>query len=92
MANQLDELINCPICFEKFVNPKILPCHHTFCDACVIKMEKGHCIECPMDRKVFEITLVKSDFQKLQVIDVFMDLQTKIVNSRSTRIRTERHR
>ena len=69
MANKIDELINCQICFEKFVNPQILPCHHTFCESCVIKMEKGHCIECPMDRKVFEISSIQRDFQKVDVME-----------------------
>ncbi|CAG2189865.1 unnamed protein product [Mytilus edulis] len=29
--------MECPICFEDFVLPKLLPCGHTFCDNCVRK-------------------------------------------------------
>ncbi|XP_052093038.1 uncharacterized protein LOC127729320 [Mytilus californianus] len=29
--------MECPICFEDFVLPKLLPCGHTFCDNCVKK-------------------------------------------------------
>ncbi|KAJ8316382.1 hypothetical protein KUTeg_006396 [Tegillarca granosa] len=30
-----DDLVTCPICFEQFINPKCLPCLHTFCQPCL---------------------------------------------------------
>ena len=32
-----EEVMNCSICCEPFENPKVLPCHHTFCTACLEK-------------------------------------------------------
>ena len=29
--NQLEQLLTCPICLDRFRNPKLLPCQHTFC-------------------------------------------------------------
>lgn len=31
----IEELVQCPICFEKFSQPRMLPCQHTFCLSCV---------------------------------------------------------
>ena len=31
------DLLNCPICYETFKNPRILPCLHTFCEECLEK-------------------------------------------------------
>lgn len=33
---QLEQILTCAICLDKFKNPKLLPCQHTFCgDACM---------------------------------------------------------
>lgn len=32
---QLDSLTVCPVCFQKFNIPRILPCSHTFCHDCL---------------------------------------------------------
>ena len=46
IANQLE----CSICLEQYVEPKILPCFHTFCLACLCQIEpeeeKIRCPEC----------------------------------------------
>ncbi|KAK9732398.1 NHL repeat [Popillia japonica] len=33
--SSIEELVQCPICFEKFSQPRMLPCQHTFCLACL---------------------------------------------------------
>lgn len=33
MASQTE--VNCPICLEKLILPKKLPCSHTFCEPCI---------------------------------------------------------
>jgi hypothetical protein len=55
----LDELIKCPICSEFFVDPRSLPCLHTYCLKCI----QGHCgdkvpnneAKCPVCRNTFTI-------------------------------------
>ncbi|XP_013420834.1 RING finger protein nhl-1 [Lingula anatina] len=32
-AEQIDELLKCAICLDRFRNPKLLPCQHTFCES-----------------------------------------------------------
>ena len=60
MAARFDSLTDCAICFETMENPKIFPCHHSFCGECVDKLVQGDIIKCPMDNKVFSV----SDIQK----------------------------
>uniref|UniRef100_A0A1X7TVD0 B box-type domain-containing protein n=1 Tax=Amphimedon queenslandica TaxID=400682 RepID=A0A1X7TVD0_AMPQE len=40
---KLEEQLTCPVCRKHYTNPKILPCHHSFCE---------HCLEgLPLDKK-----------------------------------------
>ena len=40
---KLEEQLTCPVCLDHYTNPKILPCHHSFCQ---------HCLEgLPLDKK-----------------------------------------
>ena len=32
---KLEEQLNCPVCLDIYTNPKILPCHHSFCQECL---------------------------------------------------------
>ncbi|XP_038055891.1 E3 ubiquitin-protein ligase TRIM56-like [Patiria miniata] len=47
--------LECPICFSRFTNPKILDCLHSFCQRCLEKMMEGHPqqreITCPVCRQ-----------------------------------------
>ena len=46
----IGELAVCPICMEYFVDPRILPCSHTYCHRCIHKMaasNRGE-FECPL--------------------------------------------
>ncbi|OWF54673.1 uncharacterized protein LOC110442284 isoform X2 [Mizuhopecten yessoensis] len=49
-------LIECPICLEQLVQPKSLPCLHTFClkclSDCIIKNDNPTTFPCPICRKV----------------------------------------
>ncbi|XP_033637894.1 tripartite motif-containing protein 2-like [Asterias rubens] len=48
--------IECPICLNRFTDPKILDCHHSFCLKCLQELvakydQKEDCIICPVCRE-----------------------------------------
>uniref|UniRef100_A0A1X7T7K0 RING-type domain-containing protein n=1 Tax=Amphimedon queenslandica TaxID=400682 RepID=A0A1X7T7K0_AMPQE len=46
----LEELLTCSVCLEFFANPKMLSCHHSFCQTCLEKLENAHSFLCPTCR------------------------------------------
>ena len=55
--------LTCPICYQLFRNPKFLPCHHTYCDECLEKMQLQSKIVCPECRA--EATVPMGGVKKL---------------------------
>ena len=56
MAEEVQELSQCPACFDSYEEdgdhiPRILPCHCTLCQACIGKLLKNNALECPQDRQ-----------------------------------------
>ncbi|XP_006825649.1 E3 ubiquitin-protein ligase TRIM33-like [Saccoglossus kowalevskii] len=50
-----ENYLTCCVCFERYQNPKILPCHHSFCELCLtqwVEEHGGH--SCPLCRKTFQ--------------------------------------
>ena len=52
MAECEDDLGDCPVCFEEYKNyggsiPRLLPCSHTFCHACMTELLQDNSLECP---------------------------------------------
>ena len=44
--------LSCPVCYQLFKNPKYLPCHHSYCEQCLEKMQvQSNKIICPECRK-----------------------------------------
>ena len=43
--------LTCPICYQLFKNPKYLPCHHSYCEQCLEKIQVQSKIICPECRK-----------------------------------------
>ena len=43
--------LTCPICYQLFNNPKYLPCHHSYCEQCLEKMQVQNKVICPECRK-----------------------------------------
>ena len=43
--------LTCPICYQLFMSPKYLPCHHSYCEQCLEKMQVQSKIICPECRK-----------------------------------------
>ncbi|CAF0934937.1 unnamed protein product [Adineta steineri] len=46
----IDRLISCAICLDYFVDPRLLPCSHTYCLGCIRKIACANSgqFECPM--------------------------------------------
>ena len=47
--------LTCPICTELYKKPKYLPCYHSYCEECLVKLQKGSDIKCPECRKTSAI-------------------------------------
>ena len=43
--------LSCPVCYQLFKKPKYLPCHHSYCEYCLEKMQVQSKIICPECRK-----------------------------------------
>ena len=69
MATSAEELTNCVICTEFFVDPQVLPCEHVFCKSCVDQMKDAGTIKCPNCSKVCVTDDVKPDFRLATFLD-----------------------
>ena len=47
--------VTCPICYQLYKDPKVLPCQHSYCRECLNKLEKNKQVTCPECRKVAEV-------------------------------------
>lgn len=67
----VNELLICSICLERFKEPKILPCHHSFCQNCIqrIGINEGK-ICCPTCRSIHDASNgFQNDFRTNQLLD-----------------------
>ena len=59
VKRQIKDITECPICSEMYVDPKVLPCIHTFCLKCLESLGKGKkpgdSVPCPLCRKEFNV-------------------------------------
>ena len=83
----LKDQLNCTICFEQYKDPKILPCHHSFCKECLEKTlqktgrRRTTILNCPICRKSVQLTdrgvqALPSSF----FIDYLLELHQKMEN------------
>jgi len=58
-AKHLHDVMECPICTELYMDPRVLPCIHTFCLKCIKELSKdkqpGDKLACPLCRKEFAV-------------------------------------
>ena len=49
---KLDAQLTCSVCLDRYVDPRVLTCHHSFCKNCIIPMEQGRLVvKCPICRE-----------------------------------------
>lgn len=49
-SDNFSEQLSCPLCLNRFDDPKVLPCLHTFCRRCLeelMRRERATCLRCP---------------------------------------------
>lgn len=67
-ADVLGNLTECSVCRGRFMDPRVLPCLHTFCLDCIqhagVNRSPGDRMSCPLCRK--EFTIPDGDFDSLQ--------------------------
>ena len=88
--------LECPICFSRFTNPKILSCFHNFCQQCLEGIKEAHpdkgVIICPVCRKETDIpeTIagMSNNFSLMALVDVVTE-QEKHVKRQQTKISCE---
>jgi hypothetical protein len=54
--DQIDKIIECPICLDAFDKPKVLPCQHTICYSYIANLIGNGQIKCPECRRIHNIT------------------------------------
>ena len=47
--------LTCPICYDLYKQPKYLPCYHSYCEECLVKLVMQSNITCPECRKISEV-------------------------------------
>ena len=53
--------LNCAICLDRYTDPRMLPCQHTYCKDCIshlpVELEKGiHTVKCPSCRDSIQLS------------------------------------
>ena len=75
-----DDILHCRICFGEFSDPRILPCLHTFCLACLEtkgeNKQPGENMPCPVCKKEFIIPDLRFEgIRKNSFIEKLIELQ-----------------
>ena len=59
LLKEVEDITECPICTDRFCNPKMLPCCHMFCLKCIEQYgedkKEGEALPCPMCRREFKV-------------------------------------
>lgn len=85
---QLRQLTECSICYSKLLDPRILPCGHTFCGTCIAKLseqcrsqntESIECAECRQKHSVNHSLPI--DFRLKQVVEAMDSLWNESTES-----------
>ena len=58
--DELESLLECPICMERINDPRSLPCFHNFCKMCLNKYVEG--LRCGKNVEMFPCPTCRSEF------------------------------
>ena len=81
--SKLEELLNCAICLNKFKDPVLLPCNHSFCKQCITDLlarSNNTHFSCPICKKkvsVPENGFFPADFKSNQLLDLLNESKSE---------------
>ena len=78
-----DEIRDCGICLEQMLNPKILPCQHSFCESCIGKLgylDSSYTltVKCPVCSRVFSFDEIRTDFRLVKFMDRLEEMSLSV--------------
>jgi tripartite motif-containing protein 71 len=93
-VHQIQQRLTCPICLDKFNQPKLLPCQHTFClTPCLVNLvdRQTRRLKCPECRTTHLLPLNGVEqFPNNLTIMGFLDLDLSQVERNSTSITSDK--
>jgi len=84
---ELEDQCSCWVCFEIFIDPITLPCSHTICKECALKVHKKN-PSCPFCRRAFELPLPQINQEIVNLIALFLSKKdSKVEEMKDVRIK-----
>ena len=80
IVDELDKILECPICLEEFKTPKMLPCQHSFCmEDCLKNLVDSNSVSkeiiCPICRK--KCSVPRKGFPNNYTLQSLLELQKR---------------
>ncbi|VDD80815.1 unnamed protein product [Mesocestoides corti] len=73
LIEDIKNLLECSICKERFDDPRMLPCQHSFCHNCLRNLELRNNLVCPICRKRYSPASLRSCL----VLNNLLEISTK---------------
>ncbi|TNM96813.1 hypothetical protein fugu_014969 [Takifugu bimaculatus] len=75
-----EEDLMCPVCYEIFTDPMLLPCSHSFCRGCLKRCWDTGLRECPVCRKKVNKSSASSNLALKNVCEAVMQVKKEKLN------------
>jgi tripartite motif-containing protein 2/3/tripartite motif-containing protein 71 len=76
LVKELEEELNCSICLDIYTDPKLLQCHHVYCQQCLVPLVDQGSISCPTCRQVTPVVAgLKSAFRENRLLRILQKLK-----------------
>ncbi|CAF1214418.1 unnamed protein product, partial [Adineta steineri] len=75
-TGEAEDIVTCGICLRHFVDPRLLPCMHTYCFGCLqsaASRTKGDFI-CPLDKTILERNQINSLRVNFAILEILQSL------------------